>query len=213
VSDPGAEEEPSPGTAPAGAQGSSRLLETTGTLLVRARGGDERARDQLAARYLEALRRWAHGRLPRRARDLVDTDDVVQSALYRAMNRIEAFENRGDGAFLAYMRQILLNQIRDESRRAKRRPEHAALPDDLATHEPSPLERLIGAEQLDAYERGLVALTAQQREAIILRLELGLRYREIAEAMGLATGNAARMLVSRGIVHLATTMGGDGERR
>lgn len=204
MSGPGSEDHPSSG-AP-----HSRLLETTGTLLVRARGGDDRAREQLAARYLEALRRWAHGRLPHRARDLVDTDDVVQSALYRAMNRIEAFENRGGGAFLAYMRQILLNQIRDEARRARRRPAHDALPEDLAAREPSPLERLIGAEQLEAYERSLASLTASQREAIILRLELGLRYREIAEAMGLSSGNAARGLVSRGIVHLAANIGGEG---
>lgn len=189
-----------------------KLLESTGTLLARARGGDDRARENLAARYLDALRRWAHGRLPRSARDLVDTDDVVQSALYRAMNRIEEFENRGDGAFLAYMRQILLNQIRDEARRSRRRPGHDELPDDLVASQPSPLEQLIGREKLALYERSLANLIPPQREAVIMRLELGLRYREIAEAMGLPPGNAARMLVSRGLVHLAERMGEKNER-
>ena len=183
-------------------------LETTGALLVRARGGDVRARDQLAARYLTALKRWAHGRLPTAARDLVDTDDVFQSALYRAMTRLDHFENRGDGAFLAYMRQILLNQIRDESRRARRRPAHDELPDDLSTGESSPLEQLIGREKLALYESSLSRLNPSQREAIIMRLELGLRYREIAEAMGLSTGNAARLLIARGLVRLTAEMGG-----
>jgi len=182
-------------------------IETTGVLLVRARGGDVRARDQLAARYLSALKRWAHGRLPMAARDLVDTDDVVQSALYRAMTRLEHFENRGDGAFLAYLRQIVLNQIRDEARRARRRPEHGELPEDLATGELSPLEQLIGREKLTLYESCLARLNPAQREAVIMRLELGLRYREIAEAMGLSTGNAARLVVARGLVHLADQMG------
>jgi len=184
-----------------------KLIETTGTLLARARGGDGRARENLAARYIAVLRRWAHGRVPRAARDLVDTDDVVQSAIYRAMSHIDDFENRGEGAFLAYMRQILLNQIRDEARRARRRPGHEELPDDLVAKESSPLESLIGEEKLTRYERSLADLIPTQREAVILRLEMGLRYREIAEAMGLPQGNAARMLVSRGIVRLAAGMG------
>lgn len=47
-------------------------------LLARARSGDERALEALFARYLTPLRRWARGRLPQRARDMVDTQDVVQ---------------------------------------------------------------------------------------------------------------------------------------
>jgi len=181
--------------------------ESTGVLLAMARDGDERARDRLASRYLSVLRRWAHGRLPRAARDLVDTDDLVQSTLYRALGRIADFDNRGTGAFLAYIRQILLNQIRDEARRARRRPEHAALPDDLRAEDNSPLERLIGKEKLEAYERRLAALIPTQREAVIMRLELGLRYREIAEAMGLPSGNAARLVVARGLVHMTHAAG------
>lgn len=191
------------GSAPGGEEVPNPLL-STGALLSRARAGDERARDALAARYLTVLRRWAHGRLPRAARDLVDTDDIVQSSLYRAMGRIADFENRGTGAFLGYIRQILLNQIRDEARRARRRPEHGPLRDDLRAGDLSPLEEMIGREKLAAYERGLAELPDSQREAVIMRLELGLRYREIAEAMGLPSGNAARMLVSRGLVRMTS---------
>ena len=180
--------------------------ESTGVLLEMARRGDPRARERLATRYLTVLRRWAHGRLPRSARDLVDTDDIVQSSLYRAFARIEDFENRGSGAFLGYIRQILLNQIRDEARRARRRPGHDQLPEDLQTDDVSPLEQLIGREKLALYERSLAGLIPTQREAVVMRLELGLRYREIAEAMGLSTGNAARMLVARGLVQMSEGM-------
>jgi len=181
-------------------------LESTARLLVRAQSGDQNAREKLAGRYLAALRRWAHGRLPQSARDLVDTDDIVQSALYRAFSRIERFEDRGSGAFLAYLRQIVLNQIRDEARRARRRPAHEGLPEDLSRDDPSPLENLIGREKLMIYEREMNHLPPTQREAMIMRLELGLRYREIAEAMGLVSGNAARMLIARGIVRLSEGM-------
>jgi RNA polymerase sigma-70 factor (ECF subfamily) len=52
---------------------------STLALLGRASGGDDKARGALYDRYLPRLRRWAKGRIPRKARGLVDTDDVVES--------------------------------------------------------------------------------------------------------------------------------------
>jgi len=181
-------------------------LGSTSVLIARAQGGDERAKDRLAARYRTALIRWAHGRLPASARDLVDTDDVVQSALVRGLSKIGGFENRGDGAFLAYIRQALLNEIRDQARRVKRRPEHATIDDRIPDGEASPLERVIQAERLERYEQSLATLSPTRREALILRLELGFRYREIAEAMGLPSGNAARLLASRAYIELSRSL-------
>lgn len=182
-------------------------MESTATLLVRARNGDVPAREHLAARYLQLLGRWAHGRLPNAARDLVDTDDLVQVTLVRALQNLENFEHRGEGAFLAYLRQILLNQIRNEARRARRRPEHVELSEALdGSLQPSPLEDAIGSDRLRDYEAALSRLGDAQREAVILRLELDMRYREIAEALEVPTANAARALVGRGIVHLARLM-------
>src|SRR5262245_39896954 len=123
----------------------------TAALLARVRDGDLRAREALAARFLLPLQRWAHGRLPVSARDLVDTDDIVQSTLVRAFKRVDQFEPRGEGAFFGYLRQILINQIRDEVRRSGRRPRHQELPEGLTSDEPSPLERAVGRRNLERY--------------------------------------------------------------
>lgn len=188
-------------------ESSDTSLESTASLLVRAREGDAPAREELAGRYLAMLTRWAHGRLPRAARDLVDTDDLVQSTLLRALNNLQTFESRGEGAFLGYLRQILLNQIRDEARRAGRRPRHVELDDATEpAHSLSPLEETIGREQLTRYERSLERLAEAQREAVVLRLEMGMRYRDIAEALNAPSASAARSLVGRGMVHLVRLM-------
>ena len=187
-------------------ESSGEHQESTAAILLRARGGDSDARETLAGRYLTVLRRWAHGRLPRAARDLVDTDDIVQSAIVKALRRLDSFEARGEGAFLAYLRQILLNQIRDEARRAKRRPEHQELKDDHHASLRSPLEEVIGRESLERYESALDRLPENQKHAVILRLDLGFRYREIAEAIGSPTPSAARFLVARGLAHLSRIM-------
>ena len=45
---------------------------STASLLLRVREGSRPAREELAGRYLTLLNRWAHGRVPRAARDLMD---------------------------------------------------------------------------------------------------------------------------------------------
>ena len=182
-------------------------LESTATLLQLVRHGDRPARERLAARYLQVLRRLAHGRLPLRARDLVDTDDLVQVTLVRALDHVEEFEPRHEGAFLAYMRRILLNQIRDEIRRVARRPARSELEGDLPALDRSPLEEAIGRETVERYEAILDQLKEEQREAIILRLELGFTYQQIAEALGRDSPNAVRMMVTRALVRLGEQLG------
>lgn len=184
-------------------------LESTATLLQLVRHGDRPARERLAARYLQVLRRLAHGRLPLRARDLVDTDDLVQVTLVRALDHVEEFEPRHEGAFLAYMRRILLNQIRDEIRRVARRPARSELEGDPPAPDRSPLEEAIGRETVERYEAILDQLKEEQREAIILRLELGFTYQQIAEALGRDSPNAVRMMVTRALVRLGELLGGE----
>src|SRR5881409_4105368 len=92
-------------------------VESTASLLARVRAGDEEARARLVVRYRTLLRRWAHGRVPPRVRALIDTEDVVQETLLRALEKAGRFEPRREGAFLAYLRTILLNEIRAALRR------------------------------------------------------------------------------------------------
>ena len=179
---------------------------STGELLIRARAGDSRARDALLERSREPLRRFAHGRLPAYARDLFDTDDLVQVTLIKAFQHMGQFEQRGEGAFFAYLRQITMNKIRDEIRRVSRRPDRTEFKDAIASSARSPMEEAIGREALDRYETALLAMTEAQRGLVVMRLELGLSYREIAESTASPSENAARMAVSRAVMRLAEQM-------
>ena len=178
-------------------------METTATLIARIREGDTDARERLFARYLAPLRRWAHGRLPAHCRDLVDTDDLVQITMVKTLDKVRGFEPRWEGAFLAYLRRGLVNQIRDQIRHASRRPEKAELGEEIREEGPSPLEKALGQEALESYEAALVRLPEMQQEAVVMRIELGLTYPEIAAALGSPSPNAARMAVSRALVRLA----------
>lgn len=182
------------------------MVDTTLTLLDRARAGDADALDTLIARFLPRLRRWATGRLPGWARDLADTHDLVQETVIQAFKKIDTFEVRGDGALQAYLRQVLLNRIRKEIRRAGRRPEAGALDSQIGDAGPSPLEAAIGSEAAERYEAALGRLRRQDREAIVGHVELGLSKKELAEALGKPSANAARMAVERALFRLAREM-------
>ncbi len=181
-------------------------LDTTVDLVERVKSGDREALDQLCSRFLPALRRWASGRLPRWTRDLMDTDDLVQETVVRAMNRMGTFESRHEGALQAYLRQAVVNRIRDEVRRATRAPASAELDDDLSDRAASPLEQAIGHEALERYEAALARLKPEEREAIVARIEMECSYQEVAQALGKPSADAARMTVSRALLRLAEEM-------
>ena len=184
--------------------------EETLTLLQRARDGDPAATDRLFARYAPALHRWARGRLPHWARDIADTNDIVQDALLQTFRNLSGFEYRGEGALHAYLRQAVMNRIREELRRRDRRPEREVIDSGIELCAASPLEEAIGQQTLERYEAALGKMSVDEREAIIARVELGLSHKEIALAIGKPTAEAARMAVARALVRLAKEMDRDG---
>ena len=181
--------------------------EATLQLLQRARAGDRAAVDALIARYLPRLQRWATGRMPTWARDVADTDDIVQEAVLRTFARIGEFESKHEGALQAYLRQAILNRIRDELRRAAIRTPSIELDPTSPDQGASPFEQAVGAEMAERYEAALSSLPDDDREAIVARVELGGSYQEVAVALGKPTPDAARMAVGRALLRLAEAMG------
>lgn len=177
--------------------------EPTIELVVRARGGDRFAVEALLERCLPRLKRWAHGRLPAAARSHLDTGDLVQEAALHALGRLDVFEPRHVGAMQAYLRQAVMNRIRDEVRRISRRPMAVELPDDHPADDTSPLEAAIRQEAYERYRDALVELSQRDREMIVARVEAQWSLPEIAQRFGMRTVDAARMAVSRALQRLS----------
>jgi len=183
--------------------------EPTGDLIVRMRTGDAQAREILFRRYLPLLRRWAHGRLPVSARDMAQTDDLVQVTLMRALKAVDRFDSQSKGSFLAYLRQILLNEVRLEIRKSRRLPATSDLSEYIETIEstPSVLEQLLGPDRLFAYHQVLARMPRRQQEVLIMRLEFGMSYPEIAVELG-TSPDAVRVMATRAAAVLAKRLGG-----
>jgi len=179
---------------------------TSGELLQRAQAGDRWALERLLALYLPRMRRWASGRLPGAARDMLDTADVVQDTLVAALGRIGQLEIGHDGALQAYLRRALQNRLNDLYRRSGRSPDRTGIDGELEAADPSPLEAAIGAEAVTRYEAALDRLSPGDREAVILRIEMCCPYDEIAMALQKSSAAHARVAVSRALTRLAREM-------
>ncbi len=184
----------------------STAADTTGQLVARAQDGDATAMDDLFRRHVPQLNRWARGRLPSWARDLTDTHDLVQDTVLQTFKRMRAFEWRGKGALRVYLRQALMNRLRNEIRHVSRRPTVEAIDHEISSQKTSPLQEAIRREQRAQYERALRCLKDADRALIVARLELGLTYEQIAAEFGKPNWNAARSAVVRALLKLAAEL-------
>jgi RNA polymerase sigma-70 factor, ECF subfamily len=182
------------------------VSESSTALLDRARAGDREALERLVARYLARLTRWASGRAPAWVRDEGDTDDFVQDAVLGTLRNINGFVPRHDGALLGYLREAVLNRIRDRVRRGSHLAPPGPWVEQVPTPAPSPLDSAIGRETLDRYEAALARLRPDDRDLIVARVELGQGYEELAVSFGKPSVNATRVAVCRALARLAREM-------
>jgi RNA polymerase sigma-70 factor (ECF subfamily) len=203
---------PTPGASPSGpplapGAGEPEDLGSTLDLVQRARTGDQAAWEVLVARYQGQLKRFARSRLARQTHRLTDTDDVVQDVTVSVFRRLHRIELRFPGALLAYLRRSVSNRVADEHRRASRQGLTASLNDDLPDRQQSPLDVTLDKDKVRVYRAALLTLTAEDRVAIVMRLESGAAYDAIAARLGKPTPNAARVAVARAMFKLAKAMG------
>jgi RNA polymerase sigma factor (sigma-70 family) len=112
------------------------------------------------------------------------------------------------GALQAYLRQAVVNRIRDELRRRGRQAPTAELDGLELDRAPSPLEEAIGQEALERYQEALQRLKPEEREAVVGRVEMNYTYDELALVLGKPTSEAARKAARRALIRLAEELKG-----
>ncbi|HTU99046.1 MAG TPA: sigma-70 family RNA polymerase sigma factor [Luteitalea sp.] len=175
-------------------------------LLLRARRGDQAAIAEIVGRHLGPLTRWAHGRLPRWARTVADTGDLVQEALLQTIRRINGFEPQGHAALQAYLRRAVDNRIKDEFRRIGRRGLASSVDDRLPDSAPSPLQSAMFSDTERRYREGVSRLRESDQRLVVARVELGYSLEQLAALTGRARPDTARVALRRALQRLAVEM-------
>lgn len=175
-------------------------------LVQRAKAGDAAALDRLILRYLPRLRRWTRRRLPIWARDLAETEDLVQETLINAVRNLPRFEMRDELSLRSYMKRAARNRVRDEIKRAVRHPAPDSLPADACSSLPSPAEQAISREDLWRCRVALARLRESDRRLILLSMSGEHSSRALAAQTGRSSSDAARLALTRALQRLAREM-------
>lgn len=157
-------------------------------LLRRSREGDRRARRELFSRLGDekefgavmvtmARRVLPHGH---KARRLVDTRDIVQSALRTGLRHFSDFRGETEGELFGWFHTILRTKVN----RVTRRKEPDTVYEELAGSEGATISLVIDDEFVHLVHAAIKKLPLHQRMVVELRLR-GVNTSEISRMLGL----------------------------
>lgn len=152
-----------------------------------AQGGDRSAFTCLVERYWDRLYRWLY----HVTRDRHTAEDLTQETFMKVFAAVKTF--RPGSNFRAWVFRIGHNNLVNHTR-TERRAKHQ-LPEDVAASELGGAEETTAnREALEAVGRAVAELPAEFRAALMLRVEEGLSFREVARVLG-TTEETARWRV------------------
>jgi RNA polymerase sigma-70 factor (ECF subfamily) len=152
-------------------------------LIARWKAGDERAASELVERHASALARFAVSSGERN-----EVDELVQDTFVRAFNSLDGF--RGESSFRTWLFTIERRLLLDRRRAEKRRRDRDEVQENDAATEYDALDTVVAEETQKRLRAAVDHLSPTQKEVFALRVNEGLSYKEIADAVGTTEGAA-----------------------
>jgi RNA polymerase sigma-70 factor (ECF subfamily) len=181
----------------AAADDSPNLLAEEAVTIRRAQAGDREAFAALVEHYWDRLYRWLYHLTHHQHA----AEDLAQEAFMKAFARLDTF--RAGSNFQAWIFRIAYNAFLNQRRVAAR--SRQPLPEDVAAHDAGPDEQALSREALQLLARAVGRLPGEFRAALLLRIEEGLSFREIADVLD-TTEQTARWRVFKARQKLMTVL-------
>lgn len=186
---------------------------TDGELVAAVLAGEKEQFATIVDRYRGPLLRVAYSRSGRAEW----AEDIVQETFLCAFKWLSSYDSRY--SFRTWLWTILLNQCNRHYQKSVRQPQVSAVSDRSNQREQavsegidvrespehSPPARLLAKERVQLLERLLDALTDVESDALRLRFFGGLKFQEIADAMGCSL-SSAKNRVRSGLEKLSQMM-------
>ncbi len=121
-------------------------------------------------------------------RDRSLAEDVVHDVFVSFAGTTGSFQL--SGTLKGYLSTCVANGARDRNRSRSRRDVGLDAAEDMHCDSDNPIEQVINSEQSERSSQLLGHLPYEQREVIVLRLHQEMRFKEIAEALGISINTA-----------------------
>ena len=181
----------------ASAEDPPELVTGEDRLIRLAQAGDRPAFARLVDQYWDRLYRWLY----HLAHDRHTAEDLAQESFLKAFAGLKRF--RPGSNFSAWLFRIGHNNFANQHRASARKRQ--PLPPDLPDPDRGPVEQVLSQEALEGLARALNRLPTDFRSALLLRVEGGLSFREIADVLDL-TEETARWRVFKARQKLLTLL-------
>lgn len=195
-------------------------IKTTMTLVMRAKAGEDQALDLLLQHYLNRILRIVRMKLGPRLRTKMESMDVVQEVMTRAIKGFENFKPENEAAFLHWISKLVQNEIRDLAdyhgaakrdltKEAENKKDSSidcsVLSNIPANSEWRPSFQIRLKEEVLELEAAMDQLSEKQRDVIVMRQYEELSFKEIGKELE-CSEDAARMQFARAMDRLTNLM-------
>jgi RNA polymerase sigma-70 factor (ECF subfamily) len=182
-------------------------------LLDEARAGSPEAWETLFERHAPRLLTLIRIRMGPAVRARMESRDVLQATLVKAVRGVGAFRGKTRDAFVAWLARIAANEVCDQADHLGRRRRDAAAEVPLGEVPSARLvrsirsqtSRIVWDERRERLERALELLSPEHREVIVLRKLEELPFARIAARLG-RSPDACRMLLARAMTSLTLAL-------
>ncbi len=177
--------------------GQQKTVSSERDLILRAQAGENAAFGELVQRYMRRAYFAALGFVGS-PEDAMDLSQDAFARAYRARARINPDMNFYTW-FYQILRRLCFNFIRDRKlHRAKLRDEKSWIVDDAAyrASERNPQRNVERKQTRERVRKAIESLPDREREVLVLKEFEGLKYREIAELVGIPIGTVMSRLYS-----------------
>jgi RNA polymerase sigma-70 factor, ECF subfamily len=179
-------------------------------LAAAASGGDRPALNRVLAIIRPLIVRYCRARVGTQERSFAAADDVAQEVCVAVLTALPRYRDQGR-PFVTFVYGIARHKVADAHRVAARNrcDPVAELPEELDPQD-GPEQQAINGMMSARMGQLLNALSASQREVVVLRVVVGLSTEETAAAVG-STPGAVRVAQHRALAKLRATLAAPGQ--
>ncbi len=149
-------------------------------LVLRCGRGSRDAMRRIYEKYKDFLLTLAKGLLGEHA----EAEDAVHDVFVVFARSARQFKLTG--SLRGYLATCLVNRVRDKRRAQARRAQAGDLLNSAVCHSRSPAEIAVETEQITKLRQALRQLPYEQREAVMLHIKGGMKFREVARLQGVS---------------------------